>query len=224
MSKLYLCALLAIFNLTIVLGQVDTLNKIITDDYPVTNNMFVGNYQQRESGEITSLDKAWFTNDTLKQTLVFELYTDYHRLNIFHFYNLDIPEELINNMELHVATGKFKNIFNIATIEQKQKYFRGFLDSSKSIYKSYFITTKGFKLGDYKVKALSIYGQPDSCRTSNGIEKCKWKFEGDYIESEENHSKMQTKRPFAENSFGFEVTMFFKADKLIAMILSNDIP
>jgi hypothetical protein len=197
-------------------GQPGRTAKIIPDDYPVSNNMFVGNYEERNSGEITSFDKAWFTNDTLKQTLVFELYTDYFRCEIFHFYNNDIPDDLIKIMELNVANGTG----DTATELQKKKYFKEFLSSSKKINKSYFITNKGLKLGDHKNKAVLIYGKPDKSFISKGIEKYEWNFEGD---EPEIANKTTTTKPLAEG-FGYRVRMFFKNDKLIAMILNNYIP
>jgi len=62
---------------------------VIPDNYPVTNEMFgydvKSNGREIKSGNIRSLDKVWFRNDTLKQILVFELYTDNFRNIIFHF-------------------------------------------------------------------------------------------------------------------------------------------
>ncbi len=209
--------------------QSNNLTKIIPDDYSVTNEMLVdktsGNSSHKlKSGEIFSLDKVWFTNDTLNQTLVFELYTDYHRLYIYHFYNNDIPKDLIKEMELSVSKGKFENIFDSASFRQKQNYLPGFILSAIKINRSYFTTLKGFNLGDRKAKVINVYGKPDKSSSLNNIEKCEWKFEGDYIESEEIHPKLKTNKPLANNSMGCSVTMFFREDRILAMIISNDIP
>jgi hypothetical protein len=202
-------------------------DNILADDYPVTNEMFIdknpNSSYKIKSGEIFSLDKVWFTNDTLNQTLVFELSTDYHRFYIYHLLNSDIPSDLIKHIQLDVSKSKFDNVFDTATFEQKQSYFRGFIDSAININQSYFTTNKGFKLGVKKEKAISIYGDPDRCTILDRIEKCEWKFEGDYSESEEKHPR-NTKRPYVKNSFGFSVTMYFRSDLLIGMILTNDIP
>jgi hypothetical protein len=205
---------------TRVYGQTKSASTIIPDDYPIPNNMFKGNCQHKESGEIISIDKAWFTNDTLKQTLVFELYTDYHRLEIYHFYNDKIPEELISRMVLHIATGPHKSMGSAST-KQKQTFFRGFINSSKKISQSYFITSKGIKLGDKKEKIFGIYGKPNSISILSGIEKYEWIFQGDNIQSvtRETNNKL-----LAKDSFGYEVAMFFKGNKLIAMRFRNDIP
>jgi len=207
----------------------DTIKKMEVDDYPVTNDMLAdkssnNSSYKKKSGEIFSLDKVWFSNDTLNQTLVFELYTDYHRLYIYHLYNNDIPNDLINHMELDVSKSKFDNIFDSATFKQKRAYFSGFVNTAIKINQRYFKTRKGFRLGDKKEKAIRVYGNPDKCLTVNNIEKCEWKFEGDYIESEEIHPKAKTKRPFAKDSFGYSVMMYFRNNNLIAMIIRNDIP
>lgn len=73
----------------------DTIKRFVVDDYPVTNEMLVdktsnNSSYKKQSGQTYSYDKAWFGNDTLKQTLVFEHYTDYHRMVIYHFYTNDI--------------------------------------------------------------------------------------------------------------------------------------
>jgi len=223
MKKLLTVFLFAMIIACQAIGQSNRITKIIPDDYPVKDSMFQGNYGQLVSGEITSLDQAWFTNDTLKQTLVFDLYTDYHRLEIYHFYNDNIPLELIDEMELYVSKGQFNNIFDTATAQQKHSFFKGFLSSGKKISQSYFTTLKGFRLGDKKEKALGIYGNPDKYSISKGIEKCEWKFEGDY-RALESKTKIKTSKPLAKDSWGFYVKMFFSSNRLMAMILSNDIP
>jgi hypothetical protein len=207
----------------------DKTKTMEVDDYPVTDDLFTDNSNnnssyKKKSGVIFSLDKVWFTNDTLKQTLVFEPYTDYHRLYIYHLFNNDIPNDLIKHMELYFSKSKFDNVFDTATFEQKKTSFSGFVNTAIKINKRYFTTKKGFKLGEKKEKAISVYGNPDKCLTVDNIEKCEWKFEGDYVESEQIHSKAKIKRPFAKDSFGYSVLMYFRNDTLIAMIISNDIP
>lgn len=215
-------------NKTAVLVS-DTIKKLVVDDYPVSDDMLAdissnNSSHKKKSGEIFSLDKVWLSNDTLNQILVFDLYTDYHRLNIFHFLKNDIPSDIISQMELYVSKSKFDNIFNEATFKQKKNYFSGFVNSAYKINQRYFTTKKGFKLGDKKEKAISVYGNPDKCLTVDNIEKCEWKFEGDYVESEEIHPKVKTKKPFAKDSFGYSVMMYFRNDTIIAIIISNDIP
>ena len=73
--------------LIILCNSIASVAQIIPDDYPVTDEMFKGNFGLINMGEAYSFDKVWFLNEFLNETLIFELYTDYHRLLIYHFKN-----------------------------------------------------------------------------------------------------------------------------------------
>ncbi|MGB6093697.1 MAG: hypothetical protein WBF83_08050 [Moheibacter sp.] len=201
-------------------GISDTIERFVVDDYPITNTMLAdktsnNSSYKKQSGQTYSYDKAWFSNDTLKQTLVFELYTDYHRMVTYHFYNNDIPTDLINRMELHVEGGE------LASENQKLKDFNGFLKQTTKINATNFITDKGFRLGDSKQKAIDNYGKPDKQSMSNGIEKIEWEFIGDTFYDGKTDLKS---KPLAKDSYSHQVVMYFKNGKLIGQILHNDIP
>lgn len=191
------------------------IKRFITDDYPVPYEMIKEVDSSMKSGEISSAEGAWFSNDTLKQTLVFILYTDGHRLVTYHFLDSDIPGGIIDRMELHTADGE------LATFKQKQKYFRGFLSQAKKTEQSYFRTKKGFKPGDSKKKALQVYGKPDRTRMENGIEKCEWDFTGDILYDGKTNLKG---KPLAKDSYGHQTIMFFRNNRLTGIIFHNDIP
>ena len=185
----------------------DTIKRFTVDDYPITNAMLAE--KKNHSGEV------WYGNDTLKQILFFELYTDYHRMVTYHFYSNDIPTDLLNKIKPHVD-GEV-----LATEKQKLKYLTTFLNQIPNINSKYFITEKGFRLGDPKQKAIEIYGNPDTTSMNNGIEKFEWKFIGDIFY--DGKTELNGK-PVAESSFGHQIVMYFRNDKLIAQILVNDIP
>jgi hypothetical protein len=199
----------------------DTIKRFVIDDYPVTYEMMAeqkaDNYSSiiKTSGQTKSLDKAWFTNDTLKQTLIFELYTDGHRLVTYHFYNNEIPDELFDRIILHTPEGE------VASKQQKTYDFKGFLTQSVKINSKYFTTDKGLELGDYKQKILNIYGRPDKITAKKGIEKLAWNFAGDILYD----GKVDLKgKSLAKDSYGHQAYLFFKNRKLIAQVLYNDIP
>jgi hypothetical protein len=198
----------------------DTIKRFVVNDYPVPDKMLankISNYSsyKKQSGQTYSYDKAWFSNDTLKQTLVFELYTDYHRMVTYLFDRNNIPTDLINRMELNIDGGE------PASEKQKLKDFNGFLKQTTQINSTYFITDKGFRLGDTKQKAIDNYGQPDQQSISNGIEKFEWEFIGDTFYEGKTDLKG---KPLAKDSFGHQVVMYFKNGKLIGQILHNKIP
>ncbi len=200
-------------------SHADTIKTFIVDDYPVPDKMFgrdiKGNAREIKSGSVRSLDKVWFSNADLEQTLVFELYTDDFRNVTFHFFTNDVPAGLIKIMELHTTVGEF------APENLKRKYFSGFTRLAKPIASKYFTTDKGFRLGDKKDKAINVYGRPDKKSLSHDIETYEWDFIGDALYDKKTDLKG---KPLAEDNFGHQVTMFFRNDQLIALILHNDIP
>lgn len=201
-------------------GAIDTTQLFSVDDYGVTNEMLDektsnNSSYRKQSGPIHSSDKVWFTNDDLDQTLVFELYTDKHRLTTFHFQNRDIPAALIDEMELHDENGE------LAGLQLKQKHFEGFIQSSKKISSQYFTTDKGLRLGDNIEKVVGVYGLPVSRSKDEEFEELEWAFVGDYIY--DGKQELNGKR-LAKNSFGHNAIMWFKQDKLVAILLFNDMP
>jgi hypothetical protein len=191
--------------------------KFIADDYPITYKMMKDHEinSSKVSGKTVSHDKIWFKNDNLKQTLIFDLYTDGFRVSIFHFLNNNIPLDIIEKIELNTKDGQ------IASNQQKKEDFQGFLNQAVSINTKYFTSKKGIKLGDEKSKLLKIYGKPNSKTVINGIEKLEWNFIGDQLNEETEESNEKT---IAENSFGHQASLFFKDNHLIGLILHNDIP
>jgi len=196
-----------------------TTRKFIPDDFPVTNRMFgsdlKGDGREIKSGPVRSIDKVWFSNDTLRQTLVYELYTDYTRMDIFLFSNDNIPKGLIERMELHTAEGY------LAGENEKISYFKGFIRKAKKIRLKYFTSNKGFTLGSKKGEIVSAYGRPDKVSVSGGIQTLEWEFPGDILY--DGKSDLHKER-LAADSFGHQATMFFKDEKLIGLVLHNDIP
>jgi hypothetical protein len=197
----------------------DTIKTFTVDDYPVPDKMFGSdlhtNAREIKSGPVRSQDKVWFSNAGLGQTLVFELYTDNFRNVTFDFFTNDVPPGLIKIMELTTSGAEF------APENLKRNYFSGFTRLAKPIAPKYFTTDKGFRLGDKKAKAIEVYGKPDKKSLSRDIETCEWDFVGDAFYDK----KMNLKgKPLAKDNFGHQVTMFFRNDQLIAIILHNDIP
>jgi hypothetical protein len=198
----------------------DTTKKFDVDDYCVTNEMLLKQSEHNpffewRSGKTISHDKAWFANDTIKQTLIFELATDYHRFETYHIFNNDIPTDIINRMGLHEDGGE------LASNQQKLHDFDGFIKQATKINALYFVSIKGFRLGDRKQKAIDTYGKPDKQSTTDEFEKLEWEFVGDQFYDEKTDLKG---KPLAEESFGHQIIMYFRNDKLVGQILLNDIP
>ena len=199
----------------------DTIKRFFVDDYPVTYEMMAeqkvdnSSSYTKTSGMTNSSDKAWFSNEALKQTLIFELYTDGHRLVTYHFFDDNIPTELFDRIELNTSDGE------LANSKQKLQDFKGFLNQTVRIKSMYFKTYKGLVLGDNKQKVLNIYGSPDKVIEKNGIEKLEWAFVGDLLYDGKEDLKG---KPLAKDNYGHQAYLFFKNGKLIGQILYNDIP
>ena len=221
MTRLLLLALVGHLSLQ---GQTKADNKTFrVDDYPVTDNMLTcnDNYSacQLQYRGVVSLDKIWFGNRILNQTLVFELATDKFRMNIYNFYNDDIPFELINSVELNVENG------DTASIKQKIKAFKGFVGMSKQIDKRYFVTRKKLGLGDSTERVSKIYGKPDGKTKSGNLEILEWDFQGDLYGDKIHREKANRKNKSpTEESFRHQLILFSKKGKIIALMFHNDIP
>jgi len=198
---------------------IDTFQRFEVDDYPVRRNMLTCNDNSStceiKYKDIISLDKVWFTNDTLKQSLVFEMYTDGFRVAIFHFNNNSIPTELIKRVYLSTIDGKS------ASDKQKLENFKGFIPLARKLNSSYFKSNKGFKLGDSKEKVVKVYGKPDSIKSKNGFEEYEWDFTGDILFDGKEKLKG---RPLAKDNYGHQAIMYFKNNRLTGLVLHNDIP
>jgi hypothetical protein len=210
--------LIGLFVFALILLSFKSDNYFIPDDYPVTNEMFKNCQLQKDIDGVFSFDKAWFKNQDLGEVLIFELYTDYHRLAIYHCKSEFLISDLIKQVELHRKTGM--STFDLADEEKKQKVFKKFFDNSEEIDKSYFKTKQDIRLGISKSDALKKYGNHSMDTIINNIAVLKWDFQGSYAIAETGE---KPKGKVAKDSFGFHVVMYFKMDKLVAMILKNDI-
>jgi len=197
--------------------SIKSYKEFIVDDYPIPNINLItfAPYDIVKIGNLFSSDRVWFKNDTIKQAIVIDLYTDLHRLNIFNFYINNIPTEIINNIELTTEDGE------LATFLQKSKEIDGFLEQSFELETIYFTSNKGIRLGDLKEKILTIYSDPDSIYSNKDIEVYVWDFVGDALanQTQNLHNKL-----IAKESYGNTTKLYFKANKLIAVHIHNDIP
>ena len=109
---------------------------------------------------------------------------------------------------------------SLASNKQKEIDFSGFLTHAKLIDSKYFVSNKGMQLGDEKGKAQKIYGIPTVTNRLDGIDKLEWNFVGD--QTYDGKIDLEGK-PLVKDSFGYQVTMYFRNNELIGMILHNHI-
>lgn len=192
------------------------------DDYVFSNDMLKDKTDKQSmylmnSGNLFSIEKVWFTNKELDETIVIQLYTDYHKSEIFHFQNTGSPQNLKDQIELQVLRKDKK--YYLAKTDEKRSEFDGLLKQSQTVAPSYFTSKQGIKLGETKQKIIDKYGTPDSTKTENGFEEYYWTFEGDQITTSGKLS-----RKIAKDSFGHSIIAYFKNDQLVGRIIRNAIP
>jgi hypothetical protein len=190
---------------------------IIPDDFKVTDSMLATGINQdaREIkfGSVTSLDMVWFGNRSLNQTLIVQLYTDDFRNAIYLLKNDDIPGDLLSKIEFVNDDG------DRAPIAAIKNHIAEFVKASKQIAKHFFVSQKGFRIGEDTTRAFLIYGLPAKKTTKGNLVKYQWDFPGE--NSGESKNKKQA---MAKESFGYQVTIFFRNGLLTGLILHNDIP
>ncbi|KFF26492.1 hypothetical protein SAMN02787073_5120 [Chryseobacterium vrystaatense] len=191
----------------------ELIKPFFADNYPVTENMFGKATSNRPviTAHLRSENTAWFTNDSLQQSLLFILFSDNSRLVTACFDNNNIPGEVFSKMD-------FSDNNNYPSSEEDRLlYYKEFFKSAKKIDKKYFISNMGFQIGDAKEKAIAKYGKPDSIKTAEGFEKYYWNPAGAQITQknvpEKNLLLIDEKKQF--------ITMYFKNNKLATMILDN---
>lgn len=171
----------------VVVGTMDST----LDDYPVTDSML--RYSTIEINGITSSGN-WFVDATLSETLVFNLYTDYHRMYTYHFLNSeDVPQEIKKELPIEYED----------TVRQDKEintHIHDFIGAARKIDKRYFTSIKGRKLGDTKEKVLQSLGTPSNYSINNDVEKYIW----------EINSTSRT-------------VLYFKKNKLVAMAIYRNL-
>lgn len=191
----------------------EMIKPFFADNYPVTENMFGKATSNRPviTSHLRSENTAWFTNDSIQQSLMFILFSDNSRIVTACFDNNNIPSEVFSKMD-------FSDHNNYsASKEDRLLYYKEFFKSAKKIDKKFFTSNLGFRIGDLKEKAITKYGKPDSIKTVEGFEKYYWTPAGAQITRQNVPEKdlllIDIKKQF--------ITMYFKNNKLATMILDN---
>lgn len=214
MKKLLFCILL--FLTAFAFAQ-NTESIHIPDDFPVTDDILAANRKTVQIEDLFLDEYVFFQNKALGQTLAFYLATDYHRYTTYLFYNSKTTDEIFARLDFHKISGDPINA------KERNETIQQFVMKAPEISSKYFTSYKGIALGDSKEKVLINYPyEPTITSSIDGVETYHWQFEGDFAISE--GWAVDKDKPMAQNSFGHNVTMVFKNDKLIVMILVNEIP
>ncbi|WP_291724643.1 hypothetical protein [Bernardetia sp.] len=194
--------------------QIDTLQPIegtfIVDDYPITNQMLEENRKKMLKEMIKNgwgSEFEFIISNDKTELLVFNLYTDYHRLLTCHF-KVDEIDNILDKIERDILNGE-------------QKHLQKFISKLKPANFKKFISNKGIKIGLEKEEVIEIYGTPHKEENNEGIEILTWEFVGDILYDRKTDLNGI---PLAKNNYGHQVSIFFKNGKVIGQTLHNDIP
>ena len=192
----------------------DSVKTFVPDDFPVTNEMFHKYSDERDADDKLFMDKVWFSNDSSGNMLAYRLYTDNFRVSAILFSKNDVPAELLKEADLNNRVGS--NSGTATTLMNLETSMKNAI----KIKSSFFVTNKGFKLGDSKEKVFDYYGKPDRMIAAHGLESCSWNFVGDkfYEPGMDDFN-----RPIAINSYGYKMKFLFRKDKVVAILFFNEI-
>ena len=191
------------------------------DGYPIENYRLNKYYGVIGSEDCASGDMAWFVNETGNQALIIMLYTDYHRIQSWHFNPEDMPDIIFNSIALPERKSKNSREWTPLSPEEKTSCLQHFLGIADRIPSRYFITNKGFRLGMPPQKAIDYYGNPTRVETTSEGKLLSWDFAGD-----PSIPGMKTKEgeAYVENSYGYHLKILFHSEKAAAIIMISNIP
>lgn len=197
----------------------DSLKTFVVDDFQISEETIRKEPIKTESNNLQAFDQVWFKNKNSNQILIYNLYTDFHKINILLFDVKNINDSILNHIHFNRKNG------DLASLVEKKEALNSFIEKAKKIDASFFESNNKIKIGISKQFALSIYNKPDIQDKNNDFEILKWEYYGDeYLKEYPEEINLNNNKKVAKNSFGHRIEMIFKENKLIFMNLYNDIP
>lgn len=186
------------------------------DKYRIKDSLIIALLEKKpmieKVGNYGTPEMMLFDNDSLKEALMIILYTDYFRAGFVHFNLMDIPEWLPQNCLLEQTIPEQKNI------AAKQSAFNDLLQLGIDMPLSFFVSKAGFRLGDSLSKAIQFYGPSDSTYAEEKYTVLKWSFNGELV------LNLRAGETVIANSYGQEVFMYFRDEKLVMYQILNTVP
>jgi hypothetical protein len=190
------------------------------NDYPITDEMLKNAYTINQPGDrIYFLPTAIFKDNKSQQVILIDLYTDWHRHTISHFYVKDIPDEVIQRYQDFV---KLNNI----DIDVRKK-IKDSIKSATIIEGKYFTTKKNFRLGMSSKEAISIYGEPTKKIENNKGVKLIWDYYSTVYGKLDRGVEIGvdiSEELFDKVAYGFWLEITFRDDKACFIHMVNMFP
>ncbi len=202
-------------------GEGDTIpfiavyaNMVETDFYRIPEVEPMHEFSMESEGMLAD-NQLWLGNDTLGQVLVSFEEGDYGEFVDAHFYKTNVPKDLIHRLNITTEEGE------MATNEQKERAFKGFVNQATPMVSSVFESRNHIRLGDSNDRSLRLYGEPAKTEVIEGVEVLFWDFDGEHDFYPEELEKGER---IARDSFGFRVIQYYRDGKLIAQFLASEMP
>ncbi len=197
-----------------------TIDDTITmDDFPVTDLMLRNNLKDVQIDSIISFDKAWFYNQKNKQVLIFEFATDYYRMETYLF-SEEYLKEYMPSFLFHKKSNKQ---YTALSEKEAEIYLPKFITQSKRCDASFFCSIKELKIGEKIQNVIEKNGRPDTIMYGKKIEIYRWEYRGD-LNDWNTEAEIKANKKIARNSFGYQVTLHTKNERIIGIHLFKEIP
>jgi hypothetical protein len=188
------------------------------DGYPIENYRLDKFYGITGSEDCAAGDLAWFVDESGDQALVIGLHVDYHKIRFLHFNPENIPDVVLEFIDLHYRKPEHSGSWKLLAANEKRRCMEHFLDKAERIPSSYFVTIRGFALGMSAQEAEKHYGSPHSVETIPEGRILSWEFAGD---PSLLGRRPNADQPYAENSFGYHIKILFEEDKAAAIVMAS---
>lgn len=201
------------------LASAQTADSVIVcqgDKYRIKDSLIIALLEKKPLimtvGNYITPEMMLFDNDSLKEALMVILYTDYFRAGFVHFNRMDVPVSLPLNCLIGTTMPEQKDS------AAKQSAFNDLLKMGIQMPPSFFVSKAGFRLGDSLSKTIQFYGAPDSTYTEENYTVLKWSFNGELL------LNLHAGETVIANSYGQEVFMYFRDEKLVMYQILNAVP
>jgi len=193
------------------------------NDYPITDEMIMNAYTINRNGHINDMmepDPSVIFKDNESQQIIFiNLHANLHRLYISHFYENEIPDELI---QIYTSYAKL----NDKDIDVKKR-IKDLIKNATIIEKEYFTTKRNFRLGMNSKEAISIYGEPTKKIENNNVTKLIWNYDRLVYGKFPRGVKVGvdiSEELFNKVGYGFILEITFRDDKANFIYMVNMFP
>ena len=221
--KKYLFFILIALYFLIGFTMTSAKNSIcsIIDDVQITDEMISDYYNSLtpKDKEYFSWTVPFFISKDNNQIIYIEICcAHFHKLHIYIFDKINIPQELLDLYNMNYKKGYLK--------EDAVTYIKNRIENAIRVDSKYFITKKGAKLGMSSKDIVSIYGTPHYIEIvkfkPKKILRFKWKVFG-FTEAD-HFGNIPKENVCKQLECNHEISVDFVDDKAVVIHIENEVP